>query len=100
MTVKIILLCAKDREYGELVFIHQKGNVYIFNFLTSLACLPVATDCVIQDEAGNQYDLSSLEKDTYWSTTDSRDGVTTYYINVCRPVNNAPNSKCPGKSIL
>ncbi|KAL4233045.1 Cation-independent mannose-6-phosphate receptor [Mactra antiquata] len=99
VTVKIIFLCAKDTEMGTIMFVRQMGNVYIFNFLTSLACMPLATECVVQDEAGNQYDLTSLEKDTYWNVADSRDDHTTYYINVCRPVNNAPDSKCPDSPI-
>lgn len=93
----INFLCDRSKDLGEPQFSRREGLSYIFTFTTALACTPVATDCTVQDENGNQYDLNSLVKDDYWMATDTREDQTKYYINVCRPVNNVPGGQCPGE---
>ncbi|XP_038048004.1 cation-independent mannose-6-phosphate receptor-like [Patiria miniata] len=84
-------------------FHRQEGNTYIFNFETPLACLPESVDCLVSDDKGNQYDLSSLAKDDgNWEAVDTRPKMTmSYYINVCRPVNSLGTDTqfCPGGPI-
>lgn len=95
VNVQINFQCAPDVELGKPEFSEREGNTYMFDFLTSLTCLPMATDCFIQDDHGNQYNLGSLGKNDGWTVLDPVDVKTRYYINVCRPVNNIQGSGCP-----
>ena len=56
-------------------------------------------DLSIQDNLGQQYDLTPLARSQgNWVVLDTRATHTDlhYYINVCRPVNPAENMTCPG----
>ncbi|XP_030577044.1 cation-independent mannose-6-phosphate receptor isoform X2 [Archocentrus centrarchus] len=75
---------------------HVDHNV-LFEFSTSLACMPAPVDCTITDLHGNEYDLSHLIRhadDSPWIPIDT-DSVTSrrFYINVCKPL--PPVDECP-----
>ena len=85
---------------GEPKYVRKDGTTYIFNFETSLACLPKTVDCLVSDKLGNQYDLNPLAKTgTNWMAVDTRlhHSDLKYFINVCRPLNLIAGSSCPGK---
>ncbi|XP_052808547.1 cation-independent mannose-6-phosphate receptor-like isoform X2 [Mya arenaria] len=94
VNVEVEFECDSSLDLGTPEFVALEGITYRFQFRTSLVCAPRGTDCVVQDDAGHQYDLTQLARDTWWKAVDSR-GSQTYYINVCRPVNNAPGTSCP-----
>ncbi|XP_022089875.1 cation-independent mannose-6-phosphate receptor-like [Acanthaster planci] len=101
----ITFLCRRNASLNNQkpTFVRQEGYAYIFNFETPLACLPESVDCLVSDGQGNQYDLSSLAKDSgNWEAVDTRPGTQmSYYINVCRPVNSLGTDTqfCPGGPI-
>ncbi|KAK7494564.1 hypothetical protein BaRGS_00014217 [Batillaria attramentaria] len=98
--VKIELAC--DREAGDEIaprFVRQEREEYLFRLSTPLSCPPQPVDCVVQDSAGHQYDLTPLSKITgNWEVQDSRASHQNlrYHINVCRPINEIAGSTCPG----
>ncbi|XP_056014073.1 cation-independent mannose-6-phosphate receptor-like [Ostrea edulis] len=97
--VIILFLCRQSIPLGAPEFVRKEENAYYFNFKTSLACRPQPVDCLVQDEKGNQYDLSPLARTgTNWQVLDTREDYSdlTYYINVCRPINAIRGSTCPG----
>ncbi|XP_045197868.2 cation-independent mannose-6-phosphate receptor-like isoform X2 [Mercenaria mercenaria] len=94
VNVKIMFVCAPDKDIGYPTFDHKVDNTYIFHFFTALACTPISTDCFVQDEAGKQYNLRPLIRNNFWTATDMWDDSTEYYINVCAPVQNVPKSEC------
>ncbi|XP_052242423.1 cation-independent mannose-6-phosphate receptor-like [Dreissena polymorpha] len=100
VNVEIEFVCDESQDIGYAEYVGmEEGLQYRFRFLTSLACTPHGTDCIVQDSSGLQYDLSSLSRDTFWTATDSKDKNTQYYINVCRPINNVPHPQCPAGPI-
>lgn len=95
----ITFSCNADVEIGEPKFVRQDGQSYHFSFETPLACPPQPVDCVVQDDHGNQYDLSRLTRvGSNWSVVDDRLGHKdlTYYINVCAPVGGGGVDSCKG----
>ena len=58
------LICDPDVTFGEPTFDGESGSAYTFNLRTSLACPPSVVDCVLRDDAGSEFDLSSLRKST------------------------------------
>ncbi|XP_064627541.1 cation-independent mannose-6-phosphate receptor-like [Lineus longissimus] len=97
--VVISFNCHRDKPLGDVKFLKKEGTTYLFQFDTSLACAPQAVDCIVSDQYGYQYDLSTLSKvDSSWMVPDSRSGHSDlqYYINVCRPINSIPGTNCPG----
>lgn len=95
--VQINFLCDHSNDVGTPEFSRQEDMTYIFTFSTAQACAPSPVECKVSDNLGNDYDLSSLVRDDFWKTEDSRDDQTKYFINVCRPVNNVPDGECPGE---
>ncbi|XP_062610067.1 cation-independent mannose-6-phosphate receptor-like [Saccostrea cucullata] len=97
--VIILFLCRQNIPLGAPEFVRKEENSYYFDFKTSLACRPQPVDCLVQDQRGNQYDLSPLARaGSNWQVLDTRPHYSdlTYYINVCRPINTIAGSTCPG----
>ena len=95
--VLVVFVCEPNKDIGYPTFEGKRGDKYVFNFFTALACTPLSTDCFVQDEVGKQYNLRPLTVEGYYSATDPRDSNTKYYINVCSPVQNVPDGECIGK---
>lgn len=91
--------CDPSVDLGTLSALPTEGATYRFLMRTSLVCAPRGVECRVGDAAGNQYDLTPLARDTYWRAVNSGGDNSVYYINVCRPINNAPTS-CPGEEWL
>ena len=101
--VIVLFLCRQNIPLGAPEFVRKEENAYYFDFKTALACRPQPVDCQVQDDKGNQYDLSPLARaGTNWQVLDSRADYSdlTYYINVCRPINTIAGSTCPGKAFM
>nr|XP_006818196.1 PREDICTED: cation-independent mannose-6-phosphate receptor-like [Saccoglossus kowalevskii] len=104
VNVVITFLCRTSIQLGEPKFVRKEGITYLFDFETALACRPQSVDCLVYDSHANQYDLSSLSRESgNWEAVDTRVGYEhlRYHINVCRPLNSAPNGDyiCPGGPI-
>ncbi|XP_070567815.1 cation-independent mannose-6-phosphate receptor-like [Ptychodera flava] len=102
--IEITFLCRHNVAIGEPKFVRKEENRYLFDFETSLACLPESVDCLVSDMQGNQYDLSPLVRENdNWEAVDTRVGYDhlQYHINVCRPLNIPANGEysCPGGPI-
>ena len=90
-----------NEEMAEVTFVGKDGKSYLFDVDTPLACKPAPVDCVVTDNVGKEYDLSSLAKhDGNWNVMETTAGRTNmqYYINVCRPINTGTGEAkdCPG----
>ena len=90
--------CDRNIDFGSPAFLRKEQTAYVFTFKTALACSPASVDCLVQDKAGNQYDLRTLYRPSGWNAYDPSK-QNTYYINVCRAINNMTSAHCPGKPI-
>ena len=90
--------CDRNIDLGNPEFLRKDPTAYIFTFKTPLACSPAAVDCLVQDHAGNQYDLRPLYKSSGWTAFDVTK-KNSYFINVCRAINNMTVAHCSGTKI-
>ena len=96
MDVIINFECDRSIDVGTPEFLRKDTALYIFTFKTALACPPTPVECLVQDGAGHEYDLSTLYRPNGWTAYDASKGQT-YFINVCRPISNLTATNCPGK---
>ncbi|KAI5938484.1 Cation-independent mannose-6-phosphate receptor [Manis javanica] len=105
-TFIIRFVCNDDVYPGNPKFLHQDIDSSLgirntlFEFETSLACVPSPVDCQVTDLAGNEYDLSGLNKvKKPWTAVDtSADGKKrTFYLSVCSPLSYIPG--CRGSAV-
>ncbi|KAK7107906.1 cation-independent mannose-6-phosphate receptor-like isoform X2 [Littorina saxatilis] len=101
--VQIELACNLEAdETANITFVSQVGYLYLFRLETPISCPRQQVDCMVQDRAGRQYDLTPLAKVTgNFYVQDSRTIFKHlhYLINVCRPVNVPAGFTCPGGPI-
>ncbi|KAK2501049.1 hypothetical protein MC885_011037 [Smutsia gigantea] len=102
----IRFVCNDDVYPGMPKFLHQDIDSSLgirntlFEFETALACVPSPVDCQVTDLAGNEYDLSGLNKvKKPWTAVDtSADGKKrTFYLSVCNPLPYIPG--CYGNAV-
>lgn len=91
--------CDRDTGIGIPEFLRKDTAAYIFTFKTGLACPPATVDCLVQDNAGNEYDLRTLYEPNGWTAYDTSKG-NTYYINICGAISNMTAANCPGNNIF
>ncbi|KAL2081956.1 hypothetical protein ACEWY4_021774 [Coilia grayii] len=88
----ILFTCDQSRAVGSPEFIKETADcTYMFEWHTSLACLPFKTiSCTYSDGSGNFYDLSSLSRSSLSANTSNWRGVShsnpgrRFYLNVCK----------------
>ncbi|XP_049613817.1 cation-independent mannose-6-phosphate receptor isoform X2 [Syngnathus scovelli] len=102
-STEIYFSCHPDMHPGVPEFIKETPEcTYLFNWRTSLACLPVkTTSCSYHDGAGHSYDLSPLAMEAQnWEAAASTDDTSKrFYINICRSlVPQGGSWKCPSGS--
>ncbi|KAL8573519.1 hypothetical protein ACOMHN_047790 [Nucella lapillus] len=88
---EIVFVCDMEAGAGHPEFLVEQNQIYSFKWMTAYACPAQPIECVVQDESGKQYDLSSLTKSTAgqnWVVLDDSDVSKRrkFYINVCRPL--------------
>ncbi|XP_037100637.1 cation-independent mannose-6-phosphate receptor [Syngnathus acus] len=102
-STEIYFSCHPDMHPGVPEFIKETPEcTYLFNWRTSLACLPVkTTSCSYHDGAGHSYDLSPLamEAQNWEAAASTGDTSKRFYINICRSlVPQGGSWKCPSGS--
>ncbi|KAG7460969.1 hypothetical protein MATL_G00204630 [Megalops atlanticus] len=98
----ILFSCDHSKSVGAPEFIRETPDcTYLFEWHTSLACLPFkTTSCSFNDDQGNSYDLSSLSLPrSNWEVETKTGSKDRYYINVCKSL--VPQSgawNCPSSA--
>ncbi len=97
--------CDRSTHEPHIRFVKQDNKKLLFDVHTALACAPRAVDCVVTDDLGVEYDLSTLARvDGNWNVLETATGRSDlrYFINVCRPVNigTGVEANCPGTDSL
>ncbi|ELK09957.1 Cation-independent mannose-6-phosphate receptor [Pteropus alecto] len=85
-----------DRSTQKPVFLKETSDCsYLFEWRTQYACPPFnLTECSFKDEAGNNYDLSSLSRySDNWEAVTGTGSTEHYLINVCKSLSPHPGSE-------
>ncbi|XP_048841603.1 cation-independent mannose-6-phosphate receptor [Brienomyrus brachyistius] len=95
-TFTIGFVCDQNESPGSLSLVREELSTsdhvthdVLFEFRTSLACLPAPVDCHVIDHHGNEYDLSDLSRsDRPWEAVDVSGQAQSqrFYINICKPL--------------
>ncbi|KAM7135316.1 cation-independent mannose-6-phosphate receptor isoform 2-T2 [Molossus nigricans] len=93
-----------DRSTQKPVFLKETSDCsYLFEWRTQYACPPFdLTECSFKDEAGNNYDLSSLSRySDNWEAVTSTGATEHYLINVCKSLSPHPGTEsCPPEAAV
>jgi insulin-like growth factor 2 receptor len=103
-TTTITFECDPTQQHGLVELLEQDACNAAFLFRTPYACHSIADplQCIIEDNAGNVYDLSPLAKATgNWiaAVQDDEHAKYLYLLNPCRSLNADSLMSCPAESL-